>query len=325
MNRYRAAVIGLGSIGMGYDYDDADGTRVLTHAAAFAAHPGFILVGGVDSSPAARERFTHKYRQPAFATVDELFAACRPEVTAVAVPTPLHHAVFGQVMAHTPRAVICEKPLGATLAEAQAMAGLAARQGTLLAVNYMRRFEPGVLALRAAIASGEYGDIHKGTVWYSKGLRNNCSHFIDLLAFLLGPVTDIALLAPGRELGDDPEPDFRLSFGAADVYFLAGREECFAVKEIELMATRAAIRYERGGAAITVRPTVPHPTFAGYTVLAAAGYTVPTDFDRYQHHVAAALYGALEGGEPPRSTGATALATLAVVDKILTLHREAKQ
>ncbi len=324
MNRYKAAVVGLGGIGLGYDYDAADDSRVLTHAAGFHCHPGFELAAGVDDSAAARERFTAKYGRPAFATVGELMAACRPEVVSVAVPTARHREVFEEVMAYGPRAVLAEKPLGGTLRDAAAITALAKDKGTLLLVNYIRRFEPGVLALKAALAAGCCGEIYKGTVWYSKGLANNGSHFIDLLIFLLGPVTAVRLLSPGTEPGPDPEPDFRLSFGAVDVYFLAGREACFSVKEIALLGTGGCVNYENGGARISVRTTVPHPTFPGYTVLAERGTEIATDFYRYQAHVTEALYRALDGGAPLASTGETALATLAAVEAVRELCREAR-
>lgn len=321
MNRYRAAVVGLGRIGLEYDYDAVDDSRVLTHAAGFHFHGGFELAAGVDGSAAARNRFAAKYRCPAFATVEEMLAACRPEVVSVAVPTALHGRVIEQVLAYGPRAVLAEKPLGGERNAAEGLVALARERGTLLLVNYMRRFEPGVLALKTAMAAGRYGDFYKGTVWYSKGLVNNCSHFIDLLIFLLGPVTEVALLRPGTETGSDPEPDFRLSFGAADIYFLAGREACFSMKEVALVSTAAQIEYTHGGATINVRRTVPHPTFPGYTVLAAAGTSVPTDFNRYQAYVTDALYRALATGAPLNSTGETALATLAAVERVRELCR----
>ena len=45
---YSVLLLGLGQIGMGYDYDAADNTLVLTHARAFFEHPAFVLSGGID-------------------------------------------------------------------------------------------------------------------------------------------------------------------------------------------------------------------------------------------------------------------------------------
>jgi len=73
-------------------------------------------------------------------------------------------------------------------------------------------------------------EIYKGVVWYGKGMRNNGSHFVDLMRFLLGEASDPRLLCEGRAWnGTDPEPDVKARFGGADVHFLAAREECFTI------------------------------------------------------------------------------------------------
>ncbi len=50
------------------------------------------------------------------------------------------------------------------------MVQAASAAGTLIVVNYIRRFEPGVLELKRRIASGELGAFYKGVQWYSKGI-----------------------------------------------------------------------------------------------------------------------------------------------------------
>lgn len=316
---YKAAVIGLGNIGIGYDYDDRDGSRVLTHAAGFNLHEGFDLVAAVDADAKARGKFEQKYNRPSFSSIREMYDQCNPDVISIAVPTILHYTVFMESVAYKPKAILCEKPFGGTLAKAKEMKAAADLAGITLLVNYIRRFEPGVLRLKQAIEDGEYGTIYKGTLWYSKGILNNGSHFIDMLRFLLGEVQRIELLDKGIEQGNDPEPDLKIRFGSTDMYFLAGREACFSIKEMELVSTSACIRYAGGGRAIQVRRTVPNPTFPGYVVLEEAGTFIPTELARYQAYVTEALYQALETGIPPASNGTTTMETLSVVDEIIRL------
>jgi len=313
--KFSAAVIGLGNMGQGFDYDIQDDSRVLTHASGFHYHPRFQLLAGTDPDPVARERFTKKYQQPAFPTLRELYENVTPDVVAIAVPTPLHYSVFQEVLRYSPRGVILEKPMAKTLAEAKKMVQLAGEAHCALLVNYLRRFEPGVLALKQRITAGECGDIYKGVLWYSKGIANNGSHFIDLLLFLLGAAGEAVILNKGRDL-PDPEPDVQIRFGEVDCYLLAGREECFSVKELELMATRASIKYLLGGAKILIHKTRPHPMFANYTVLEESGVELRTDLEHYQLHVLEALYQHLTSGYPLNSTGVTALSTMAVLDQI---------
>ncbi|HXC40616.1 MAG TPA: Gfo/Idh/MocA family oxidoreductase [Burkholderiales bacterium] len=310
--RFSAAVIGLGNIGMGYDYDEPD--RVLTHCRAFAAHPGFELAAAADPDAAARQRFMRQYGRPCFASPGELMQHLRPEVFAIGVPTPLHADTLQQLLDARPRAALCEKPLAHNLPAARGMVETAAAAGCALAVNYMRRFDPGVSQLKAAIADGELGEVYKGTAWYSKGLRHNGTHMIDLLRFLLGEVEAVSLVDRGRLwAGIDPEPDFRLQFGAAQITVLAAREECFSHFQLELLASRGRVLYADGGESIQV--SILEGT--GSARLAPQAGRFRADLGRYQWHVARALHAHLDHGEALPSDGVSALATQETVEKIL--------
>jgi predicted dehydrogenase len=321
---FSAAVIGLGNIGLGFDYDETDAARVLTHASAFYNHPHFDLVAGVDPNPPACKRFEDKFSKPAFSSVGDLYSKMAPDVLAIGVPTPLHSSVFEEVICHLPKAILCEKPIASTLAEGKKMCEMALAVHCTLLVNYMRRFEPGVIELKKRIKNRELGDIYKGTLWYSKGILNNGSHFVDLLIYLLGNVKDVALLDPGRKhLSHDPEPDLKIKFGDVDIYFLAGREENFSVKELELMGTFGSINYFRGGEDIVLRKICPQNLFPTYRVLEKEGINIPTDLRRYQLHVLDALYETLTTGAALNSDGQTALETMAIVEKIIMMTKEA--
>ncbi len=313
-----AAIIGLGNIGQGYDYDCRDRTRILTHAQAFSFHPNFSLMGGVDPDPNARARFEKKFEKPAFSNLSGLYEYGKPDIVSICVPTKYHYQMFKNVVCRAPKAIICEKPLAATIAEGQEMVGLAREKKCLLLVNYIRRFEPGFLELSKRIKAQEIGKIYKGTLWYSKGILNNGSHFIDLLIYLFGKVRDVQLLNQGRKFEDsDPEPDFLLRFAEADIFCFAGKEECFSVKDLELVGTRGVIKYLGGGERILVYKTVSNPGFPGQKVIERSGVEIPNELFRYQHFVADALFKALAIEEPLKSNGTTALETLAEVEKII--------
>jgi len=315
---FKVAVIGLGNIGMGFDYDCPDASRILTHASAFHYHPGFELVAGVDPSSVARLRFTNKYGKPSFGSVSELWDAFSPDLVALCVPTPLHFSVFQEIVARRPKAIICEKPLTVAFHEAVKMVDSAKAAGVSLAVNYIRRFEPGVLELKRRIATGEFGIFYKGVQWYTKGILTNGSHFIDLLSFLFGPVTRVQLLSPGRSLLDfDCEPDARISFADVEVYFIAARQECFSMHELQLISNKGEVYYLAGGEVIMYRRTRPHPLVPGCTILEETGERIESDLGHYQWHVAQSLYEMLRTGNTLCSTGATALRTMETVQQLM--------
>lgn len=317
MSLFSAAVIGLGQIGMGYDYGSPDRSTMITHASGFAGHGGFSLAAAVDPDPLQRERFFAKYDRPAYSTVAELLAHCSPDVLSLAVPTAAHCRIFGELVAARPRAILCEKPIAANVADAGEMLALAEASGCSLLVNYMRRFEPGVLSLRESLRRGDLGTIYKGSVWYTKGLLNNGSHFIDLLQFLLGEVSGFQVISAGCSGGGcDVEPDVMIRIGDAEVYFLAGREACFSQAQVELIGTRGRILYSAGGAVIETQMSEPDPEYPGYLGLGVP-WSIATDMSRYQWHVLEALHQHLVAGAPLPSDGASALKTLSVVERIV--------
>ena len=317
MKHYTAAVIGLGRIGQGFDYDRCDDALIATHASAYARHPAYELLAAVDPDPLQRERFEAKFQRPAYADLSLLMTRHRPDIFSIAVPVDKHLSVFQDVIRYKPLAVVCEKPIAASVADARLMQTLAEEHQCTLAVNYIRRFEPGGIALKRIIRSGEFGRFFKGVVWYSKGLLNNGSHFIDLLHFWLGGVTHVDIMAEGRRWdGRDPEPDVCIRFDEIPVYFLAGRDECFSVAEINLFGSGGTIRYAESGNRIELYRTRPDPVFEGYTILSPDKEIIATDLKRYQWHVLEGLYSHLTGGGELNSNGNTATETLEVVELV---------
>lgn len=322
MRRFSAAILGLGQIGQGYDYDASDDCLILTHASAYHYHAGFELVAATDPDPEQRERFVRKFGLPAYPDLASLISGHRPEVYSICVPTSQHFQVFKEIIPCGPAAVLCEKPIALGLSEAQEMVRLAEAHQVALLINYIRRFEPGGTALKEAVQRREFGDIYKGVAWYSKGIIHNGSHYLDFLRFLLGEVTDLQVIEKGREwLGHDPEPDVCLHFGDVPIYFLAAREECFSTGGIELMGTGGHIHYRDGGERIEVRRMQPDPTFPGYKILNPDPQLIPNDMKRYQWHVLDHLYRHLTGKTALNGDGKSATETLRIVHKIINIRK----
>ena len=313
-----ALVVGLGQIGMGYDFA-REPDQVFSHARAFATHPAFWLAGGVDPDPSRRARFTERFGAPAFAGADEALATTQPDVVAVATPTDTHRQMLAVVLELArPRAILCEKPLAYSLGDARWMVTRCREANVLLAVNYMRRSDPGVIDIHGRLRAGEIRGAVKGTCWYSKGLLHNGSHFFNLLTYWLGPFETHVTITRGRTLaGGDGEPDFLARFQGGEVVFLAAREEMYSHYGIELVTDTGRLRYERAGHRITWEPAVADALFAGHRSLADSPQLVPNDMRRFQWNVADQLAAAVVGKAAYFSTGDDALATLESLTGIL--------
>jgi predicted dehydrogenase len=120
----KAGVIGAGVFG-GY------------HAGKYAAHPRVAFQGVYDVAEAAREALAAKHGVRAFASLEDLLA----EVDAVTVATPaVTHGEFARRALQAGKHVLVEKPIAATLDDADAVLGAARAAGTVLQVGHQERF-----------------------------------------------------------------------------------------------------------------------------------------------------------------------------------------
>ena len=312
-------ILGLGQIGLGFDFDAAPGTVVLTHARAFYEHPEFVLAGGVDTDSRKCERFSAHYAVPAFPDIDSALTALKPDVVVVATPTDSHRETIEALLSRRQlQAILCEKPLAYKLEDAEAIVAMCLAHSCDLYVNYMRNSEPGALEVNQRLLDGRIKSPVKGVVWYSKGLLNNGSHFLNLLQNWLGEVLDVRVDSLGRCWeGTDTEPDFHVSFSRGDVTFLAAREENFSHYTVELVAVNGRLRYDQAGARILWQGNVSDPVFAGYTILDSSEKVIKTDYERSLWHVADQLAASLNGRRAHICSGEGALQTIRTLNRII--------
>lgn len=321
--RLTAAVIGLGKIGMGYDYENIDNSLCLTHASGFSQHPDTCLVGGVDPDASARAKFEKKFGVRAFSSIEDLFGHVRPDMVSVGISSDRQLDVARELIANHVPAILCEKPLASTLADALAFQKNFETSKTLVMVNYPRRFDPAVIEFKNRMNAGDLGRPFKGVLFYSKGILNNGSHFIDLLSFLFGACSEIRVLDAGRTPKlPDPEPDVLLRYGDISIYLLAGREECFSCGNLDLFATDGAFHYPLGNLRPVIRKVHADPLFPGYKVLESGGEQLDTNVDRYMYFVIDALVQSIKTGKPPASNISTAVETMKTVDQIINMTRK---
>ena len=289
---YKVLIIGLGQIGVGYDIQLDKENFALTHARAFSRHAGFKLIGGVDLELSKRQRFESAYDLIAYANVRHSIELLKPDIVVISTPTSEHAKTVKEVLAvGNPKAILCEKPLSYKYEEAEEIVRTVAENNCQLFVNYMRIANTGVLEVKRRMQDGSIQGPFKGVVWYSKGLFNNGSHFLNLLEYWLGKVIESHVLNVGRSWeGHDPEPDLLINFEQGAVYFLAVQEENFSHYTIELVAKNGRLRYEDGGEKILWQSIITDPVFQGYQVLDPIGEVIISDYNQVQSQVVDELY-----------------------------------
>jgi predicted dehydrogenase len=167
------------------------------HAEKFARLPG-VELSVVDPDP-ARAKIAD-YRE----------VIGKVEAAVIAVPTPLHHEV---ACAFLDRGVhlLVEKPLAATLAEADELVELAARRKTLLQVGHVQRYSPAFQALAARIERPLFIDAERLSGFKSRGAE------VDVILDLMIHDLDLAISLARAEVERMSACGFRVLTGDIDI------------------------------------------------------------------------------------------------------------
>lgn len=147
----RIGVVGLGLAGS-------------TMIPAIRSHPGFELVGAVDTGAEVRERFRDAEGLPVFSDLGELLD--RPGLDVVYIATPHeYHADQTIAAASAGKHVIVEKPMALRIEDAEGMARAARRHDVRLVVGHTHGFDPAVSVMADLVAAETYGPVGMVSMW----------------------------------------------------------------------------------------------------------------------------------------------------------------
>jgi predicted dehydrogenase len=183
---YRSAVVGLGQVGLLFD-SDARRSGVWTHFTAYERLPVHLdLVAACD--PDKSRQALARQRRPTLSCYDsleELLNGEKVDVVSLCTP-PEFHAEQIVLCAGRVKAVICEKPLSTDSESARSALEACQNAGTLLMVNYYKRFDGMVPSAKAWLDDGRIGRVKLVSAIFCGPLDAVGSHMIDLLRFFFG-------------------------------------------------------------------------------------------------------------------------------------------
>ena len=173
----RAAVVGVGALGQ-------------HHARVYAGLPGVRLAGVFDIDPARAREVAARHGVPAFDGLEALTEAA--DAVSVAVPTVDHHRVARHLLTKG-LDVLVEKPMTATLEEAQDLIDLARDRDAVLQVGHIERFNPAVEVLTRLPGRPRFIEVHRLGSFSPRSLD------IDVVLDLMVHDLDIVLALDGSE------------------------------------------------------------------------------------------------------------------------------
>jgi predicted dehydrogenase len=152
--------LGVGIIGV----NPAWGWAATAHIPALRALPNYEIRALSATSPEAARVAGEAFGVAAvFSNHEELVARADVDIVVVTVKVPHHRELVSAALA-AGKAVYCEWPLGRDLADARAMAALAAEQGVRTIVGLQARQAPAIEFVRELLREGYVGEVLSTTM-----------------------------------------------------------------------------------------------------------------------------------------------------------------
>jgi predicted dehydrogenase len=216
----RVAIIGAGHLG-----------RI--HARIAAALEEIDLVAVVDPVEAARTSVAQEARTRSVADYRELIGDI--EAAIIATPTHTHHAIGMDLLAGGVPLLI-EKPLAATSSDANDLVALARKNGLVLQVGHVERFNPALMAVSADVRDPKFIEATRTSGYTFRStdigvVLDVMIHDLDIvLSLTRSAVTDVQAIGISVLGGHEDLAAARLTFSSGCVAQLSASRVSFQQK-----------------------------------------------------------------------------------------------
>lgn len=216
----RVLVVGLGNMG-------------LSHAQAYHANPGFEIVGLANRSEVTLPAGLQSY--PRYNNFADALTAAKPDLVSVNTHTDTH-AEYAIAAMEAGAHVFLEKPLAATVAEAERVVAAATRLQRKLVIGYILRHHPSWIEfIRTARAlggpyvmrmnlnqqsSGPEWAVHKRLMQTTSPIVDCGVHYLDVMCQVCD-AKPVEVRGMGLRLSDEIAPDM-YNYGHLQVLFADG-------------------------------------------------------------------------------------------------------
>ncbi|MBO9605659.1 MAG: Gfo/Idh/MocA family oxidoreductase [Paenibacillaceae bacterium] len=324
---YRAAVIGLGKIGIGFDVPPQQYAQ--SHVGAIVRSPDIELVAGVGTRPEQGEQLATLAPEARFyLSLDEMLQSHELDIVCICTSSHVRYEIVEKVLANSKvKLIFLEKPVATSLPEAEKIVALAAQYDCRVIVNLSRRWSDGVRRIRQAVQEGRYGKLRYVHLRYTRGIYNYGSHMFDLVRFTAGSMEQVQVLRQVPTSGDERGDwcysfTFSLDRDSAAGYAEAFDDHDYVMFEMELYFEKGKIELLLGGDEIRYYEATPHPMIPGYDLLTFAHaetglLTQASVMQQAIYHLA----DVLRHGTTPASTLADGTYPMYVAEALLESHR----
>ena len=184
----RIAVVGAGAFGRNH---------LRVYRELEQAGQAIQLAAVVDRDPTVVAEAAAKFGIPGFTTIEECLAAAGPlDAASICVPT-VHHASAAAPLLAAGLDLLIEKPLAASLADADRILELSRKHGRIVQPGHLERFNPAVTAARQHLHKPMFFEVHRLSVFTPRSL--DVDVVLDLMIHDLDIVLNL-VASPVREV-----------------------------------------------------------------------------------------------------------------------------
>ncbi len=292
----RALIIGCGQIAGGFN--ESDETSTLSHVVALR-HAGADVIGCMDHDPTRARRFAERWNIGEHGTVlAAMLERLAPDLVVDCTPPSVRLSIVSAALvAPSVRALLIEKPLASSAAEAVAMRSRVRSANKPVIVAYQRAFDACYVAAETMVRQGGLGRLVRITAIAYGGALANMSHLLERTFAMAGWPREAALIgAPILEDANDPGLSFRASFAdEVEGVFLAVPRAGPAVIELELIGSEGRLRILDSERRVELSRALPSRDGVARLVESVAPTPLPAPDWEAIRHVAKAAIAASSG------------------------------
>lgn len=206
----KASVLVIGAGNIAHAYDSVEGPEVRTHIKGYQYYSDYFVVKTLfDIDSEKVKNVAKNWAIPHYCSDFSEIEDLKYDVISICSPDQTHEFYLDAALKMCPKVIFIEKPLNITSEKAVEIHKYCLEFEILLLVNYSRVYIPEFIALKEREHNKDFGKILSIGLKYHGGFLHNCSHLINLIAFLFDPVMKRSFIT--NEITDYSKDDPSLS------------------------------------------------------------------------------------------------------------------
>ena len=189
--QYRACIVGCGRMGGTIDEEVRGGPNAIllpySHAAGYTACERTTIVAAADIAEERLERVCSKWDIPKrYTDYREMIEKEAPDIVSIATRPGNHAEITAFAAEHGVKGIYCDKPLCASMDEADAMVKVCEKNQVKFNLGTQRRYTHGYIKMREIVESGDIG-VRRSVIAHASGSDLwGYTHAADMLLFFSG-------------------------------------------------------------------------------------------------------------------------------------------